>query len=404
VKPNSVSNPELGHLLKREPRSDQPAYELDLASIVCDILTRANDILPSEAGSIFIDDPLAEQRADRPGSELMLIAQFGELVERRVGSRLPSTRGIVGHVYATGTAYISTEPGDDPLFLSGFDGSSRDATHSLVCAPLTVEGSVIGVIELVNRLGGRGYDQRDLTLLEIFAQTTSAFIVNAIDAHRSKEMARRDELSGLYNDRYLHHALGQVVGEALAGGSDCGLVFLDLDHFKTVNDVHGHLAGSRVLSEVGAILRQILPGQAIAARYGGDEFVVVLPGAGPQELYWVAETVRKNIERFTFLAVPDPRDPVNYPALRLRGLITASVGIANLKGDVLPLFGPRATDAVAVKNEFIRLADAAMYVAKETGRNCTVTASTGATAHAPGARAESRARGTTPGEKKRGPG
>lgn len=371
MKTHCISNPEIAAFLKREPRSTEP-YELDLSGIFCDLLTRANDFVPSEAGSIFIDD-LTRADANEPCIELVLIACFGEASDRLVGSRLQATRGIVGHVYGTGRSYQSANPQADPLFFSGFDGVSRFRTRSLLCAPLVVEGQVIGVIELINRLGGRSFDQRDLMLLEIFAQTISVSVANAIDAYRSKEISKRDDLTGLYNDRFLHHSLQGVIEQAMVTGQDVGLLFLDLDNFKQINDVHGHLAGSRVLSEVGAMLRQILPGDAIGARYGGDEFIIVMPGASPPEAFWVAETIRKNLESFVFLREADKRDPVNYPAFCIRGVITCSIGVASLRADVIPSVGPTA-HPVAAKNELLRRADQCMYLAKQRSRNLTVTA------------------------------
>jgi diguanylate cyclase (GGDEF)-like protein len=372
MKMHCIPNPQLTHFLKREARAQNPSTDLDLSRIFCEILNRANDFVPSEAGSIFLDDPLVDRnRPDR--RDLVLIACFGEMSGKLVGMRLPATRGIVGEVYRSGKPYCSSSPEKDPLFRGGPGRIIGFKTRSVVCAPLQVEGKTIGVIELLNHRLGKGYAESDLELLGIFAQTISASIVNAMDAQRSREMAKRDDLTGLYNDRYLHHTLAAVIGDALRTGEECGLIFLDLDHFKSINDNHGHLVGSRVLHEVGVMLRQILPGEAIPARYGGDEFVIVVPGAGRQELYWVAETVRKNIESKVFLEYPDPADVVNYPALRIRGVITCSVGIATLWSDVVPELGTGPFDPIASKNELMRKADKSMYRAKEAGRNQIVT-------------------------------
>ena len=367
-----ISNPELIHFLRRESVVQGAAYDLDLSSVFCAILERANDFLPSEAGSIFLDDPVAETEPGDP-RDLVLIACFGRVADRLVGLRLRGATGIVGEVYRTGRAYRSTDPDRDPLFLGGPGAQMGLPTHSVVCAPLVIDDRTIGVIELLNHVRSEGYSESDLQLLGIFAQTISASILNAIDAQRSKEMSKRDDLTGLYNDRYLHHSMSALIGQSVHNGDDCGLIFLDLDNFKSVNDDHGHLVGSRVLREVGITLRQVLPGPAIPARYGGDEFVIVVPGAGRQEIVWVAETVRQNIESKVFLEVADPDDPVNYPALGIRGVITCSIGVACLRQDVLPTLGPRV-DALTAKNELLRVADRCMYEAKESGRNRTVTA------------------------------
>ncbi len=366
-----IINPELGHFLARGTPGALPSYDLDLSAIFCDILSRANDFVPSEAGAIFLDDPVVEE--GKKTTDLVLIACFGDLPDGLVGLRIPPERGIVGTVYRTGRAYISPNVRDDPLFMEVFGEASAVHPQSVICAPLVLEGRVIGALQMVNHHEARGYNLRELNLLEIFAQTISASIANATDAQRARAMAKLDDLTGLYNDRYLHYSLSAEVERALESGGECGLIFLDLDHFKNVNDVHGHLIGSRVLHEVGVLLRRILPGQAIAARYGGDEYVVVLPGAGHQEAYWAAEAVRQTIEHTVFLEHADPADPVNYPALAITGLITCSVGIATLRADILPRLGP-SPSTPAAKNELMRTADACMYIAKDAGRNRTVTA------------------------------
>jgi len=364
-----VSSAKLAHFLKRESRVAS-VTDLDLSRMFRELLKRANDFLPSEAGTIYLDDPLdTSDDADR--GSLVVIASFGPKGENLVEERFDTHKGIIGEVYHTGLPYSCSDPLADPVFRSGPGLRIGFSINSVVCAPFEVESRTIGVIELLNHSGGQGYSEADLALLGILARTISLSIVNAIDAQRSKEIAKRDELTKLYNDRYLHSSLLQIIDRAMSEHTECGIIFLDLDHFKEVNDTHGHLIGSRLLREVGATLRQIIPGNGLAARYGGDEFVIALPGAGRQECFWVAETIRQNIAESAFVVTPDPENPDAGPALRIEGVVTCSIGIATLQSNVLPELAPDG-NAVTAKDEILRMADTCMYAAKELGRNRTV--------------------------------
>ena len=364
-----VSSAKLAHYLKREPRSDSTT-DFDLNRIFRELLRRAIDFLPSDAGAIYLDDPLDTADGAKRRS-LVVIASFGPKGKDLIEERFDAHKGIIGEVYRTGLPYSSSDPFADPIFRSGPGLRIGFSINSVVCAPLEVDGRTIGVIELLNHSGGQGYSDADLALLGVFARTISLSIVNAIDAQRSKEIAKRDELTNLYNDRHLHSSLLQIVDRALFECTEIAIIFIDLDRFKEVNDTHGHLTGSRLLRDVGATLRQIIPGNGLAARYGGDEFVIALPGAGRQECFWVAETIRQNIAETAFVVTPDPEDPDAGPALGEEVVVTCSIGIATLQADVVPEL-TAGGDAVAAKNELLRMADACVYAAKELGRNRTV--------------------------------
>jgi diguanylate cyclase (GGDEF)-like protein len=365
-----ISSAKLAHFLKREPRSAS-VTDLDLNQIFRELLERANEFLPSEAGTIYLDDPLIRED-DAVDASLVVIAGFGPKAEGVIEERFNTRSGIIGEVYRTGVRYSTTDPFNDPIFRSGPGLRIGFTIESVVCAPLKVEGRTIGVIELLNHGGGVGYSGADLDLLGLFAQTISLALVNAIDAQRSKEIAKLDELTGLYNDRFLHNSLSRIIDRAIADGTECGVIFLDLDHFKQVNDTHGHLVGSRLLREVGATLKQIVPGDGLTARYGGDEFVIALPGGGRQECFWVAETVRQNIAETAFMIDADPDNPESGPTLRLEGAITCSIGIATLQSDVLPNITATGCGPERAKDQLLRRADTCMYAAKELGRNRTV--------------------------------
>ena len=365
-----ISSAKLAHFLKREQRSSTVA-DLDLNRIFRELLHRANDFLPSEAGTIYLDDPLDTDEDDNRLS-LVVIAGFGPKSDDLMEERFSSGKGIIGEVYRTGRPYSCTEPFADPIFRSGPGLRIGFNIDSVVGAPLEVEGRTIGVIELINHSSGKGYSDADLALLGIFAQTISLSVVNAIDAQRSKEIAKRDELTELYNDRYLHGSLSRIIDDAVANGSECGVIFLDLDHFKEVNDTHGHLVGSQLLSEVGATLKQIVPGEGLAARYGGDEFVIALPGAGRQETFWVAETIRQNIADRAFVVSADPENSDGVTKIRIEGVVTCSIGIATLQADIMPELGAENRDSKKAKDQLLRKADTCMYAAKELGRNRTI--------------------------------
>ena len=226
--------------------------------------------------------------------------------------------------------------------------------------PIKIYDSVVGVIELINRKEKVNYDDRDLSILEIFASYTSTLIKNALDARRFEDLSKRDNLTGLYNDRYFYERLDMETQKAIDEGSDLSLIFFDLDHFKQVNDTHGHLVGSRVLKEVALIINEVfLDSDAASARYGGDEFVILLPGYSLEQSGNYGETLREAIERNVF--VRERPGPGEQP-LNIEGVITCSVGIASLeKGEGKELKEKKAA--------LIRGADGAMYRAKDLGKN-----------------------------------
>ena len=217
-----------------------------------------------------------------------------------------------------------------------------------------------------NRHGADHYNQRDINLLEIFADYISISIQNVLDGRHAQEIAKRDNLTGLYNDRYLHIALSKAIAKCRREEQDLSLLFLDLDFFKRVNDTHGHLAGSQVLREVGILLRKTAPLDAsISARYGGDEFVVALPGQDLETGIEVAEALRTEIVTTTFCS---EHGEIQLDPIFLTGL-TCSVGVASLERHLESDISVEES-----KSMLLRLADTAMYVAKETGRNRTATA------------------------------
>lgn len=345
-------------LMRRKKRSR--TMGVDLGHVLKEILSWANRFVPSKSGSIFLDDPILK-REGREGL-LYFAACFGENSEGLAGSTIPATRGIVGETYTSGAPYISEDVAVDQKFERGFDEKTKYHTQSIICSPIMLNGSVIGVLEMINRLERTNYNRNDLALLEIFAGYTAVLIGNSLAATDFEELSKRDNLTGLFNDRYFHRRLEEEVRRALIGGHDVSLIFFDLDRFKEVNDERGHIAGSNVLRELGILVAEVQPDEhCAAARYGGDEYAMILPGMTAQEAQELAEHLRRRIELHVFLADEGPR---GEPAHCIEGVITASIGVASLR-DHVSLTG----DSYVMAESLLRSADQAMYLAKEEGKN-----------------------------------
>jgi diguanylate cyclase (GGDEF)-like protein len=169
---------------------------------------------------------------------------------------------------------------------------------------------------------------------------------NALALQKAEALSVTDDLTRLYNSRYLNLVLRRETKRAARSSRPLSLIFLDLDGFKQVNDNHGHLAGSKALVEAAAVIRGCARETDVAARFGGDEFSVILPDTGREGAVAVAERIAERICEFSFLA--DEGLSVH---------LTASIGVATLP------------DVAGSAEELIRAADTAMYRVKGRGKN-----------------------------------
>lgn len=342
--------------LRRDQDSER--WEVRLDAALREILERANDFVPSESGGILLDDPRAKQ-AGSPTPRLTFIAAFGPGAEGHLGQRVPSDRGICGQVYQSGRPLMSESiAGDDPLVASQLIGSGDGGVQSILVVPVIVRDSICGVLELTNRSSGGPYSARDKELLRIFAAYISSSIQNALDAIRNRTLARIDDLTGLYNSRYFHTRLADELARADRDAGELSISFIDLDQLKSVNDRYGHIAGSAVLRHVARIMTEHTPPGSILARYGGDEFVAIFPGAKLTQAVQAAQALRAAIEGAATLDPFEPASPTPLPG------VTASLGVASYRDHI-------ALGGTARQREtmLLRLADAAMYQAKANGRN-----------------------------------
>ena len=201
-------------------------------------------------------------------------------------------------------------------------------------------------------------EQPDLLQMGVFIAAGVLSARLAEDARRLRRMALTDDLTGLHNLRSFEQRLRVQVATARETGRPLSLLVLDVDRLKSLNDVHGHLAGAEAVRLVGRILAERLPSNAVACRYGGDEFVVALPNSDAHEASVVAERVGRCVNE-----VAPSLAGVTHPD----GTLSISVGVASQAFERTPLGSVETADAIG--EQLFRAADTALYAAKSGGRN-----------------------------------
>jgi diguanylate cyclase (GGDEF)-like protein len=301
------------------------------------VVERIRQLISSEAWSLMMVD---EER-----QELVFEAALGARARDVTAFRLKIGEGVAGWVAQTGKPAIVNDAARDPRFSPRVDTQTKFETRSILCAPLVSRGRTIGVLEIINRRGGR-FTRHDLSLVLSLVEPCAIAIENAILFQRTEQLTITDDLTRLFNSRYLNLYLGREIKRCKRHGIPLSVIFLDLDGFKGINDQYGHLAGSGTLTEVGTILAEGVRESDILARYGGDEFVVVLPETPASGALVIAERLRRAIEEHCFLA------PQGIAAR-----ISASFGISTYPDHALSPEG------------LIQKADQAMYRVKEREKN-----------------------------------
>jgi len=333
---------------------------------------RALEFVAAEVAILLLDDPVSKEE-DRSRNELAVIVTAGDVDAPLEGRKVRPVDGIAGFVYARGERTCVNRVGGAHALSRELDPMLGRRVDSVLAVPVVIESHVCGSLVLVNRLEEPVFTPRDERLMELFGDTLSLALQNLLDERRAREVARRDSLTSLFNDRYFHRKLQREIERLAASPTgELSLIFLDCDHLKSVNDEHGHLAGSQVLREVSFILQRVLADTvSLACRYGGDEFTVILLEKDVAQAVEIAERVRQAIAAWTFL--PMAIGP-GEPALNLEGIVTMSAGVASYRAHCTPGRPPAEQ-----KNELLKKADAALYAAKTRGKNCVVAASTGPT-------------------------
>ncbi len=255
--------------------------------------------------------------------------------------------GIAGWVMEKGMPAIVHDVSKDRRFNRKADLFPDLQIKSLIYAPLHFKDRAVGVLRLFNKEQGLRFTDDDMQL----AVNAANYTAIAIERAFLYEKLKSDELTNLFNSRHLHLAIEMEMDRALRYNAPFSIIFMDIDNFKKVNDTFGHLVGSRTLIEIARILQNNLRRVDVISRYGGDEFVIILPQTPKKASFLVAERLRKIIEKNIFLR------QVGF-SIRL----TASLGIASFPGDA------------RTREELLTIADNAMYRGKFSSKNIVYSA------------------------------
>ncbi len=317
---------------------------LDLDTVLQTILEKIAAYFKPEMWSLIL--------LDEETQDLYYALAAGAESESMNALRLKSggslARWVVEHGEALVIQDVTRDTRIDPLSTADFSLISC----SVVCVPIRTSTKILGVMELVN--GDMNILLRSEMLLHALADYAAIAIENARAVQRIQELSITDDCTGVYNARHMITVLAEEVRRSERFGYEFSMLFIDLDHFKKINDNYGHLTGSKLLGQFGRSLRKNLRLVDAAFRYGGDEFAVLLPQTGKDAAIQVAYRLTK-IFRNTQWMLDDARTVA----------LNASIGVATYPQDG------------ANSHAIVQRADELMYQAKEAGGNTIAVAGSG---------------------------
>jgi diguanylate cyclase (GGDEF)-like protein len=337
---------------------DRQSYELKIFHDVAKALTSSLDLdtvlqtIMEKMAAYFEPATWALLMLDEASEEFYYAAAVGKGCESINALTLTTGETLARWVVEHGQPIVISDFNRDPRIQQSSNDKLFPEGCSVVCTPVRTGGKTLGIIQLMN-VDMEVYSRNEL-LLQTLADYAAIAIENARAVRRIQELSITDDCTGLYNSRHLFTVLAEEVHRSARFGYEFSLLFLDLDHFKHVNDEHGHLIGSQLLGQVGQSLRENLRLVDAAFRYGGDEFAVLLPQTSKEGALFVARRLMAAFHTRHWLAD-------NAPGVSLR----ASVGVATFPTD--------AGTAQAI----VQRADEMMYQVKQAGRDNIAVAGLG---------------------------
>jgi len=313
-------------------------YISDLKKLLQYILKQAIDIAAAEKGSLMLYDMESNLINIRVLAGLPDVEYQDKVNNNEIKCRsFRPGEGIAGRVFLSGQPMIVNNIREDSLFID----SETSYVRSIACIPMVVYNDAIGVINVTNKKNGKEFTEQDIRMLKAVADQAAV----AVNKAQLWDMAVSDSLTGLYVRRYFMVKLQEEVHRAERYNKILSIIMADLDRFKDINDTFGHDAGDRALEAISQFLQKNIRDVDTISRYGGEEFVMLIPDADKDAAFSLAERLREELARINLAPLPP---------------ITVSLGIASYPQDGTEI------------ELLIKKADAAMYAAKKAGRNQSV--------------------------------
>lgn len=300
------------------------------------------EILKSVAREFSLDN-VSILLLDTEKRELTIRAHLGKFQSFCKYLRIPLEQGITGYAAKHRNIVYVKDVHIDPRYIR----CGGDEVVSELALPLMVHGRVIGVFNIETE-AERVFNDFDMEMFQSLANQIAITIAHASHVSSVEIEANTDGMTGLYNYRYFRRILEHELKRSKRYERSLSLLMMDIDSFKSYNDTHGHQQGDYLLRRLAEIIQQAVRDVDFVIRYGGEEFVVVLPETPLQDALVTAERIRQNIAEYPF----EKRET------QPNGIISVSIGVASF---------PRDADT---DTELIQHADMALYDAKQSGKNC----------------------------------